>query len=153
MCVTLQLQRSIHMCTYISIWQPGQWSVQGTTYELVDSEFEPRFRGEVFRTRSDRPRGPFNLLYNGYQVSFAVAKRRGVMLTIKVKGRVALCLSLALVSSWHITKGTLPLLLSYIYYLPPPPPNKNVSSCSKTKKLPKEFCTFSKNLLRLISGP
>ena len=33
--------------------------------------------GEIFRTRPDRPWGPFSLLYNGYRVSFPGVKRPG----------------------------------------------------------------------------
>ena len=131
--VTLHLH-TFHTYTHVHYYlAAGRVVGRATSYEVDDSGFEPRYGGEVFRTRSDGPRGPFNLLQNGYQVSFPEAKRRGVMFT-KVKGRVALCLSPALVSSWHITKGTLPFFLTYIHYLPPPPPNRNVRSCSKIKQ-------------------
>ena len=45
-------------------------------YELDGPEIESRW-GEIFRTCPDRPRGPPNLLYSGYRVSFAGVKRPG----------------------------------------------------------------------------
>jgi hypothetical protein len=38
-------------------------------------------RGEIFRTRPDRPWGPPSLLYNGYRVFPGVYGGRGVTLT------------------------------------------------------------------------
>jgi len=39
-----------------------------TAYRLDGPEIESRWRGEIFRTRPDRPRGPSSLLYNGYRL-------------------------------------------------------------------------------------
>jgi hypothetical protein len=47
------------------------WKVQGSNLGGV----------EIFRTCSDRPRGPPNLLYNGYRVFSGVESGRGVTLT------------------------------------------------------------------------
>jgi hypothetical protein len=56
--------------------------------------------GEIFRTRSDRPWGPLNLLYNCYRVSFPRVKRQGCDVnhpppfSAEVKEKVQLYLSL-----------------------------------------------------------
>jgi hypothetical protein len=39
-----------------------------TGYGLDGTGIEPRWGGEIFRTRPDRPWGPLSLLYNGYRV-------------------------------------------------------------------------------------
>ena len=39
-----------------------------TRYGLHGPGIETRLRGEIFRTRPDRPWGPPSLLYNGYRV-------------------------------------------------------------------------------------
>jgi hypothetical protein len=53
---------------YISLWRVWDSSVCiATHYGLDGPEIESRW-GEIFHTRSDRPWGPTNLLYNGYRV-------------------------------------------------------------------------------------
>lgn len=47
-----------------------------TRYRLYGSGFEP-YGDEIFRTHSDRPRGPPFLLYNAYRVSLPGVKRPG----------------------------------------------------------------------------
>jgi len=39
-----------------------------TSYRLDGPGIEPRWWGEIFRTRPDRLWGPHSLLYNGYRV-------------------------------------------------------------------------------------
>jgi hypothetical protein len=46
---------------------PGSSEGIATDYGLDSPGFESS-RGEIFRTRPDRPRGPPSLLYNGYWV-------------------------------------------------------------------------------------
>ena len=120
-CNTSLTHVSLHICTYISIGQPGEWSVKrlATSWPIRGSN--PGMGARFSLPVPIGPRRPFNLLHNGYQVSCPEAKRRGVMLNTKVRGRVTLRLSPADVSSWHFTKGTLPILLPYVYYLPPHP--------------------------------
>ena len=71
--------------------------------------------GEIFCTRADRPRGPFNFLCNGYRVSFSVVKRpeRGVnhrpRSSTEVKERVDLYLYSPSGPSWPVLGRTLPL--------------------------------------------
>jgi hypothetical protein len=47
-----------------------------TRYELEFPGIESWCGGEIFLTRTDRPRGPPSLLYNGYRV-FSWVKRPG----------------------------------------------------------------------------
>jgi hypothetical protein len=101
---------------------------KATSYELDDSGYEPRYGGNVFRTPSDGPRGPHNLLQNGYQGFFPAAKRRGVMLTNKVKGTVALRLH-------DMLQEELYLSFCLTFIICPHPTNKNVSSCSKKARI------------------
>jgi hypothetical protein len=53
-----------------------------TRYGLVGPGIESRC-GEIFRTYSDRLRGPPSLLYNGYRVFSGGKGGRGVMLTTR----------------------------------------------------------------------
>jgi hypothetical protein len=78
---------------------------------------------EIFRTRPDRPWGPPSLLYNGYRVSFPVAKRpgRGVdhppPSSAEVKERVELYLYSTSGPSWPVLVWTLLLPLLYVLSL------------------------------------
>jgi hypothetical protein len=46
-----------------------------TAYGLDGPEIESQWGGEIFRTRSNRPWRPPNLLYNEYRVSLPEVKR------------------------------------------------------------------------------
>jgi hypothetical protein len=65
----------------------GQSSVDmATPYGLDRLGLESRWKGEIFRTRPERPCGPLSILYSGYRVilqgkavnppSFAAVKKR-----------------------------------------------------------------------------
>ena len=69
---------------------------------------------EIFRTRPERPWGPYSLLYNGYRVSFPGVKRpgRGVnhppLSRAEVKERVQLYLYSPSGPLWPVLGRTLP---------------------------------------------
>jgi hypothetical protein len=71
--------------------------------------------GEIFCTRADQHRGPFNFLYNGYWVFFSGVRKpgRGVNhpppSSTEVKERVELYLYSPSGSSWPVLGRTLPL--------------------------------------------
>jgi hypothetical protein len=71
-------------------------------------------RGEIFRTRPDRPRCPPSLLYNGYRFSLPAVKRLGHGFNhpfpsgVKVKERVQLYLYSPSGPSWFVKGRTLP---------------------------------------------
>ena len=79
-------------------------------------------RGEVFRTRPDRPWGPPNLLYNGYLV-FLGGKAAGAWRSpptpssAEVKEKVQLYLHSPSGPSWPVLGLTLPLPFTF-YLLP-----------------------------------
>jgi len=79
--------------------------------------------GEIFRTRPDRPWGPPSLLCNGHRVfhggKAAVAWRwPPTPSNAKVEGRVQLYISSPSGPSWSVLRWTLPLPLTFIYYIP-----------------------------------
>ena len=88
-------------------------------------------KGEVFRTRPDRPWGPPSLLYNGYRVPFPGVKRpeRGVNhpppSSAEVNERVELYLYSLFGLSWPVLGGTLPFTLLVLC-------SKNPSLCFTT---------------------
>jgi len=57
----------------------GMYSSVGivTCYGLDGPVMKPRWAGEIFRTRPDRPCGPSNPLYNGHRISFPGIKAAG----------------------------------------------------------------------------
>ena len=75
--------------------------------------------GEIFRTRPDRTKGPPNLLYNGYRVSFWGVKRPGrgfdhpLTSSTEVKERVELYLYSPSGPSWPVLGRTLPFTDSF----------------------------------------
>ena len=72
MIVTLFVGRKIEVfiIRYLGGREDGRNSSVGiaTRYGLDGPGIESRLRGEIFRTRPDRPWGPHSLLYNGYRV-------------------------------------------------------------------------------------
>ena len=72
--------KSICVKVIFSFYVPGYYSVGAvyggrdssvgvaTRYGLNGPGMESRLRGDIFRTRPDRPWGPPSLLYNGYRV-------------------------------------------------------------------------------------
>jgi len=63
------------MCPCILHCWPGSSVGIAIGYGLDGPGIESRRGGEIFRTCPDRPRGPPNLLYNGYRVFPAVKER------------------------------------------------------------------------------
>jgi hypothetical protein len=100
-----------------------------TRYGLDGPGIETR-RGEIFRSRPDRPWGPPSLLYNGYRVSFPGAKRprRGVdnppSSSARVKEGVELYLYSPFGPSWPVLGRPLPLILFILILCRP-----NCSGC------------------------
>ena len=95
---------------------------KGTSTDEVQSKREYKKnsgKGEIFRTRPDRPWGPPSLLYNGYRVSFPGVKRpeRGVnhplSSSAEVKERVELYLYSPSGPSWPVLGRTLPFTFLY----------------------------------------
>jgi len=79
------------------------WTVRGSNPD----------KGEILRTRPDRPWGPSTLLYNGQRVSFPGVKRPGCDVDhppppiAEVKERVQLYLYLPFETSWQVTRCAL----------------------------------------------
>jgi len=82
------LPKNIQKVYYLQV---GQNSAVGilTCYRLDVLGIEPRWgeKGEIFRTRPDRPLGPTSLQYTGYRVSSRGYSGRGVALTNHPQGR------------------------------------------------------------------
>ena len=78
-----------------------------TRYGMDGPGIEPRWGGEIFRTRPDRPWGPSSLLYNGYWV-FPGIKRLGRVVdhlppsSAEVKERIELCIYSPYGPSWPV---------------------------------------------------
>ena len=89
------------------------WKEYGKTWEWCNRGTIP-VRGEVFRIRPDRPRGPPNVLYNGCRISSPRVKRpgRGVnhphLCSAEVKERVEPYLYSLCGPSWPVLGQTLP---------------------------------------------
>jgi len=62
------------------MWAPGSVVGVATRHEMEVPGIESRW-GEIFRTSSDRLRGPPSLLYNGYRVFPGNKGGWGLMLT------------------------------------------------------------------------
>jgi hypothetical protein len=73
-------------------------------------------KGEILRTRPDRPWGPSTLLYNGQRVSYPGVKRPGYDVDhppppiAEVKERVELLLQLPFVPSWQVMRWASPCI-------------------------------------------
>jgi hypothetical protein len=116
----------IYMCIYTCIiYIEGRNSVVGkaTRCWKDDPGIESR-RGEFFRNRLDRPRGPLNLLYNGYRVCISGTKRQGCGVdhtSSVVKERVELYLYFSSALSWSVLGWNLPLCIFFSVALRPNP--------------------------------
>jgi len=94
-----------------------------TRYRLDGPGIEPRWRGEIFRTRPDRSWGSPSLLYIGYLFTFSVVKRPGGGVdhpptsTAEVKERVELYLYSPSGPSWPVIGWPLPLPLPLPLYV------------------------------------
>jgi len=86
------------------------WTVRGSNPE----------RGEIFRTRPDRPWGQPSFLYNKYRVSFPWVKRlgRGVdhppLIVPKVKERIELYLYSSSGPSWPVIGWTILYFIDWL---------------------------------------
>ena len=94
----------------IATWLASGWKVWGS---------KP-YRGEIFRTRPNRPWGPPSLLYHGYRFHFPGIKRPGrgndhpPTSSTEVKESLKLYLYSPSGPSWPVPEWTLPLLYLYL---------------------------------------